>query len=95
MKEVERFLRANIFVLAIFGAEKMKESPPAASANGKVSTLQWAKVYKLGSMRYLGVVYFFDGLSYIVYAVVKVEFGFFLLSQEACRVIWKNVQTIP
>lgn len=47
-----------------------KAEPVAAGETGKkVSTLDWAQVYKLGSVWYLGIVYFFYGISYIIYMV--------------------------
>jgi len=36
---------------------------------GKVSSLQWSAVYGMSSVWYLGVVYFFYGMSYIIYMV--------------------------
>jgi len=72
------------------GAEK---TPPSASETKKVSSLQWTAVIKMGSVWYLGVVYFFYGLSYIIYMVffaahlVK-EMGF---TQEAAGGLWALV----
>ncbi|MEW6673762.1 MAG: MFS transporter [Thermodesulfobacteriota bacterium] len=40
-----------------------------ASGGVKVSSLQWTSVYTLPEVWYLGVVYFFYGLSYIIYMV--------------------------
>jgi len=62
-------------------------SPPQASS------LQWTGIIKMGSVWYLGVVYFFYGLSYIIYMVffaaylVK-EMGF---TQEAAGGLWALV----
>jgi len=39
----------------------------ASSDTQKASTMQWSEVVKMGSIWYLGVVYFFYGLSYIIY----------------------------
>jgi len=39
----------------------------ASSETKKASTMQWSEVIKMGSIWYLGVVYFFYGLSYIIY----------------------------
>ena len=50
------------------GQEK-KEEIPAAQAQGKVSSLDWGKVYKMKALWYLGVVYFFYGMSYSIYMV--------------------------
>ncbi len=51
------------------GAEEMETAPAASSETKKVSALQWTGVIKMGSVWYLGVVYFFYGLSYIIYMV--------------------------
>jgi sugar phosphate permease len=59
----------------------------------QVSSLQWSLVIKMGSIWYLGAVYFFYGLSYIIYMVffaaylVK-EMGF---TQEAAGGLWALV----
>jgi sugar phosphate permease len=53
--------------LAQVGADKEEEAKAAASGGAKVSSLDWGKVYKLGSVWYLGLCYFFYGLSYIIY----------------------------
>ncbi len=64
-----------------------------ASAGKKVSSLNWTSVYKMPSVWYLGVVYFFYGLSYIIYMVffaaylVK-EMG---LSQAWAGTLWATV----
>jgi MFS family permease len=42
-------------------------SVPAAPSGGSVASLQWGKVYTMGRIWYLGLVYFMYGLSYIVY----------------------------
>jgi sugar phosphate permease len=42
---------------------------PAPAAAAKVSSLQWSAVYGMPSVWYLGVVYFFFGMSYIIYMV--------------------------
>ncbi len=47
------------------GQIKKEEAPKAAPA--KVSSLDWGKVYKMKALWYLGVVYFFYGMSYIIY----------------------------
>jgi len=71
--------------------EKNGSSRPEAAA--KASTLDWGLVYKKGSVWYLGVTYFFYGLSYIIYMVffaaylVK-EMG---LSQEWAGGLWAAV----
>ena len=48
------------------GAES--EPPPPPPSPGSVSKpLEWGKVYKMGSVWYLGTVYFMYGFSYIIY----------------------------
>jgi MFS family permease len=45
-----------------------KESPtPTYSGTQKITSLQWSSVWKMGSVWYLGLVYFFYGLSYVIY----------------------------
>jgi sugar phosphate permease len=47
-----------------------QEQPePGAPTGGAVSTLNWGLVYKKGAVWYLGVTYFFYGLSYIIYMI--------------------------
>ena len=75
------------------GAEETEASPATSSDTKKVSALQWTSVIKMGSIWYLGVVYFFYGFSYIIYMVffaaylVK-EIGF---TQEAAGGLWALV----
>jgi len=50
--------------------EKQAETGSAgldSSETNKASSLQWTEVIKMGAIWYLGVVYFFYGLSYIIY----------------------------
>ena len=79
------------------GSEKSEADRSDASATEKVSAPKWTatvqSVIKMGSVWYLGVVYFFYGLSYIIYMVffaaylVK-EMG---LSQEWAGGLWALV----
>jgi len=79
------------------GAEKSEAAQTDSSATEKVSAPKWTDtvkgVIKMGSVWYLGVVYFFYGLSYIIYMVffaaylVK-EIG---LSQEWAGGLWALV----
>ena len=75
------------------GAEETEASPATSSDTKRVSALQWTSVIKMGSIWYLGVVYFFYGFSYIIYMVffaaylVK-EIGF---TQEAAGGLWALV----
>ena len=75
------------------GAEKAGAAPDASTDTKKVSSIQWTGVIRMGSMWYLGAVYFFYGLSYIIYMVffaaylIK-EMGF---TQEAAGGLWALV----
>ncbi len=75
------------------GAEETEASPADSSDTKKVSALQWTSVIKMGSVWYLGVVYFFYGFSYIIYMVffaayLVQEMGF---TQEAAGGLWALV----
>ena len=75
------------------GADEKQAAPTASSEIKKVSALQWTGVIKLGSVWYLGTVYFFYGLSYIIYMVffaayLVEEMGF---TQEAAGGMWALV----
>lgn len=50
------------------GQEEKQETQKTPAQN-KVGSLEWSKVYKMKALWYLGVVYFFYGLSYIIYMV--------------------------
>jgi sugar phosphate permease len=75
------------------GTEETQTSPAASSDTKKASSLQWTDVIKMRSVWYLGIVYFFYGLSYIIYMVffaaylVK-EMG---MSQEWAGGLWAMV----
>ena len=88
------------------GAERATEASPGLNTE-KVSSLKWTEVIGKGSVWYLGVVYFFYGISYIIYltffaAYLVKEMGF---SQEwasglyavlgglsiFCGVIWGGI----
>ena len=75
------------------GARQREREPQPAPGGAKASPLDWTSVYKLPSVWYLGVVYFFYGLSYIIYMVffaaylVK-EMG---LSQSWAGGLWATV----
>jgi sugar phosphate permease len=75
------------------GEDQTDTAAAAASAAQKASALQWGSVIKKGTVWYLGVVYFFYGLSYIIYMVffaaflVK-EMGF---SQQWAGGLWAMV----
>ena len=75
------------------GAAETPDVVAAASQTEKVSALQWTGIIKMGSIWYLGAVYFFYGLSYIIYMVffaaylIK-EMGF---TPEAAGGLWALV----
>ena len=75
------------------GADNQDLDPSVSAASDKVSSLQWTSVYRMGSVWYLGIVYFFYGLSYIIYMVffaaylIK-EMGF---TQEWAGGLWAMV----
>ena len=56
------------------GSEQTPDTPSSSLDTSKVSSLQWTSVYKMGSVWYLGVVYFFYGLSYVIYMTFFKEF---------------------
>jgi len=75
------------------GTTATPANPPASSDIKRTSSLQWTGVIKMGSVWYLGVVYFFYGFSYIIYMVffaaylIK-EMGF---TQQAAGGLWALV----
>jgi sugar phosphate permease len=75
------------------GAEQTEKHSPASSDEEKASAFKWTHVVKIGSVWYLGIIYFFYGLSYIIYMVffaaylVK-EMGF---TQEWAGGLWALV----
>jgi sugar phosphate permease len=96
---VFQFVRSNPQEkgLGQVGSEKNDEAQSGSPATEKGSTAKWTvtvkRIIKMGSVWYLGVVYFFFGLSYIIYMVffaaylVK-EIG---LSQEWAGGLWALV----
>ncbi len=56
-----------------------------ASSQQNVSALDWGKVYKMKALWYLGVVYFFYGLSYIIYIVF---FAAYLVKEMGYSEAW-------
>jgi sugar phosphate permease len=75
------------------GTDETERQSSTSAGPQKASSLQWTGIIKMGSVWYLGVVYFFYGLSYIIYMVffaaylVK-EMGF---TQEAAGGLWALV----
>ena len=75
------------------GADEGQTSQPVTLNNKKTPSLQWSFIYKKGSAWYLGIVYFFYGLSYIIYmiffaAYLVKEMGF---SQSWAGGLWATV----
>jgi sugar phosphate permease len=79
--------------LAQIGADSTEKTAAAASPAAKNGAQRWTHILKMGSVWYLGIVYFFYGLSYIIYMVffaaylVK-EMG---LTQEWAGGLWALV----
>ena len=79
--------------LAQVGAVETEVNPVRSEKGDSVSSLQWTQVYTMPAIWYLGIVYFFYGLSYIIYMVffaaylVK-EMG---LTQEWAGGLWAMV----
>lgn len=71
--------------LAPVGVHQEGNGRTASPSGGKVSSLEWAKIYKLPSVWYLGVVYFFYGLSYIIYMVF---FAAYLVKEMGLSQAW-------
>ncbi|MDX1709183.1 MAG: MFS transporter [Desulfobacterales bacterium] len=83
-------------------------SEPASAA--KVSSLKWTGVIKMGTIWYLGVVYFFYGFSYVIYLTFFKEYltgemglssvwagNLFALAGGLsifCGVIWGNISDV-
>lgn len=49
------------------GATPVENAAPASAGPAKIPSLQWTSVIKMGRVWYLGGVYLFYGLSYIIY----------------------------
>ena len=56
-----------------------------AVSDKKTSALQWSQVYKMKSIWYLGLVYFFYGLSYIIYMIF---FAAYLVKEIGLSQAW-------
>lgn len=66
------------------GAEE-EAGGPAVSSGAKVAPTDWTKVYKMGSVWYLGITYFFYGISYIIYMVF---FAAYLVKEMGYSQAW-------
>jgi sugar phosphate permease len=67
------------------GAEKSEPISPAPLDAKMTSSLQWTTVIKMPSVWYLGAVYFFYGLSYIIYMMF---FAAFLVKEMGLTQQW-------
>jgi len=67
------------------GEHGQHHEKPVSSNAGKISSMEWTKVYKLGSVWYLGLVYFFYGFSYIIYMVF---FAAYLVKEMGLTPAW-------
>ncbi len=78
------FLRnqpGDMGLLPVGQSEKENLQPPSSN----VSSLDWGKVYRMKELWYLGVVYFFYGLSYIIYIVF---FAAYLVKEMGYSEAW-------
>ncbi|MGD2272883.1 MAG: MFS transporter [Desulfobacterales bacterium] len=77
------------------GANLAEIDSGVSAETKKVSTLQWTEVIKIGSVWYLGLVYFFYGLSYVIYMIFfaahLVDMGF---TEEWASALWGWVGAI-
>ena len=67
------------------GAKKEEGTPAPQAGGAKVSSLNWGLVYRMGSVWYLGVCYFFYGLSYIIYMTF---FAAYLVKEMGLTQAW-------
>lgn len=67
------------------GADAGEGNVSPAQGQGKSSSLDWTKVYKMGSVWYLGITYFFYGMSYIIYMVF---FAAYLVKEMGLTQAW-------
>jgi len=75
------------------GTDEKGGIPPVPSNAYPISSFEWIKLYRVGPIWYLGTVYFFYGLSYIIYmiffaAYLVKEMGF---TQEWAGRLWAMV----
>jgi sugar phosphate permease len=88
---VYQFVRSNPAEKGLrqVGEELTEAAQPASSGTDKAASPKWtdtiAGVVKMGSVWYLGVVYFFYGLSYIIYMVF---FAAYLVKEVGLNQEW-------
>jgi MFS family permease len=56
------------------GEDQISDTASASVITGKLSSLQWTSVIKMGAVWYLGAVYFFYGFSYVIYLTFFKEY---------------------
>ncbi len=56
------------------GQDTTSDPASESATTGKISSLQWTGVIKMGAIWYLGVVYFFYGFSYVIYLTFFKEY---------------------
>ncbi|MFH2012658.1 MAG: MFS transporter [Pseudomonadota bacterium] len=67
------------------GTDEKGSTPPVSSNNPPTPSFEWAKIYKVGSIWHLGAVYFFYGLSYIIYMIF---FAAYLVKEMGFTQAW-------
>lgn len=77
------------------GANQEELDSASCAATKKIASLQWTEVLKMGSVWYLGIVYFFYGLSYVIYMIFfaahLVDLGF---TEQWASALWGWVGAI-
>ncbi len=56
------------------GEDQISDTASASVNTGRVSSFQWTSVIKMGAIWYLGAVYFFYGISYVMYLTFFKEY---------------------
>ncbi|RJR20731.1 MAG: MFS transporter [Desulfobacteraceae bacterium] len=67
------------------GENESEGSSPQPAQQDKASSLAWGRVYGMGQVWYLGLVYFFYGMSYIIYMVF---FAAYLVKEMGYSQAW-------
>jgi sugar phosphate permease len=67
------------------GEDQISDTASDSVITGKVSSLQWTSVIKMGAIWYLGAVYFFYGFSYVIYLTFFKEY---LTGEIGLEPIW-------
>ncbi|KAF0121956.1 MAG: sugar phosphate permease [bacterium] len=67
------------------GTDEKGGIPPVPSNAYPISSFEWIKIYKVGPIWHLGTVYFFYGLSYIIYMIF---FAAYLVKEMGFTQAW-------